>query len=153
MYYILLSTVASLGYIVASVATDAMVVQHAQREPWAIRRKLQSASYGVRYASSLAPQILIGVSLNGPKFGGSFNWSLHINDFTASCCFLVDLFFGSLHGQSLEALALTSDISEMRFSILNTVGRWGVYMNWRRTIALATIGIVVIDATIVFCTA
>ncbi|OQS03342.1 folate-Biopterin Transporter (FBT) family [Thraustotheca clavata] len=211
LYYILLSALASLGYVIADVAADAMVVQYAQREALAVRGQLQSAVYGTRFAASLLPQVLTGFCLNGPEFGGSFDWSLSINllygvmllpcGFAIWCTiFLIkeerelqpvfSNYMGSLW--KLLQLRVTYQICAFRFlsnlcfdfdatvsnimpmiwahvqpltsswfDILNTVlisvcifcvGRWGLNMNWRYTIALATIGIVVIDATIVFLT-
>ncbi|OQR85067.1 transmembrane protein [Achlya hypogyna] len=79
LYYILLSAVASLGYVLADVAADAMAIQYAQREPIAVRGRLQATVYGTRFAASLAPHLLTAFCLNTAEFGGDFNWSISIN--------------------------------------------------------------------------
>ncbi|OQR83965.1 transmembrane protein [Achlya hypogyna] len=79
LFYILLSTLASLGYMLADVASDAMVVQYAQREPLEVRGRLQSAIYGTRFGASLIPNIITGFCLNSLEYGGDFSWSLNPN--------------------------------------------------------------------------
>ncbi|EQC34418.1 hypothetical protein SDRG_08188 [Saprolegnia diclina VS20] len=211
LYYILLSSIASFGYVLADVAADAMVVQYAQREPIATRGKLQSAIYGTRYAASLLPSLITGFCLNGHEFGGSFDWALSINvlygimllpcAFAILCViFLVQedrefrpmlryyvstlwrlltlrvtwqiCAFRFLSNFCYNFYATAAAIIPMQwahveplvsagFDVLNTllmsacifaVGRWGVNMNWRRAIAIATIAEVVIDGSVMLCT-
>ncbi|KDO28367.1 hypothetical protein SPRG_06606 [Saprolegnia parasitica CBS 223.65] len=210
-FWILLSTLGSFGYMLADVAADAMVVQYAQREPIAIRGRLQSAIYSVRYACSMIPLLLIGFCMNGPQYDGSFNWSMSPNLIFALlalpcvmamwCCmflivedrdvkpyfrsylqslwnllrlrvmwqicafrFLSNFFYSfdttvTLIIPSLWANVqpLTKSITAVLNALLTSVaiyicGRYGLNWNWRVSIALATIGVLVIDASVIFVT-
>ncbi|KAF0709334.1 hypothetical protein As57867_004172, partial [Aphanomyces stellatus] len=77
--FIVLTMVASLGYVLADVAADAMVVHYAQREPAAIRGRIQTAIYLTRDSFSIVPMLVVGFCLNDYKYGGSFSWSLDPN--------------------------------------------------------------------------
>ncbi|RHY20322.1 hypothetical protein DYB25_013601, partial [Aphanomyces astaci] len=46
--FILLCIFIAFGYVLAASASDAMVVEYAQREPVAIRGRIQTAIYTVR---------------------------------------------------------------------------------------------------------
>ncbi|OQS03785.1 transmembrane protein [Thraustotheca clavata] len=210
LYYILLSTLCSLGYMLADVASDAMVVQYAQREPLEVRGRLQSAIYGTRFAASLIPSIITGFCLNGVEYGGTFSWSLNPNVMYGimllPCLFaIMCTIFCLVEERELKPvfrnyvatlwkllqLRVTWQICAFRFlsnlcydfdatvsmiipvqwvavqplpnawfSVLNTVllsgcifacGRWGLNMNWRNAIAAATVLVVIIDATVIFC--
>ncbi|KAF0718912.1 Aste57867_1391 [Aphanomyces stellatus] len=77
--YILASVLATVGYVMVNCVSDAMVVQYAQREPLATRGRIQTSIYVVRTISGILSQLLVGLTLNGPEFGGSFNFSFSIN--------------------------------------------------------------------------
>ncbi|ETV64174.1 hypothetical protein H257_18903 [Aphanomyces astaci] len=79
MFYIMVSMVASIAYIIAACASDAMVVEYAQREPEAIRGRVQTAIYVVRTISGIASSVTIGFGLNGPNYGGSFGFAISPN--------------------------------------------------------------------------
>ncbi|OQR83331.1 transmembrane protein [Achlya hypogyna] len=210
-YWILLSTLGSFGYMLADVASDAMVVQYAQREPIHIRGRLQSAIYSVRYACSMAPLLVIGICFNGPEYDGSFNWSLSPNIvfamlvlpcFCAMWCamFLVvedrdvkPYFHSYLQSLwSLLRLRVMWQICAFRFfsnffysfdttatpiipsiwakvepltkalyavgnALLTSIaiyicGRYGLNWNWRVAIAAATVGVLLVDATVLMLT-
>ncbi|RHY00499.1 hypothetical protein DYB36_013159 [Aphanomyces astaci] len=68
--YILLSMFIAFGYVSSASASDAMVVEYAQREPLAIRGRIQTAIYTVRE---------LGFGLNGPNYAGSFSFALSPN--------------------------------------------------------------------------
>ncbi|KAF0732976.1 hypothetical protein Ae201684P_018280 [Aphanomyces euteiches] len=74
--FIMLSILVSFGYVCADVAADAMVVQYAQREPVAIRGRVQTAIYVVRYIGSSLAVCVTAFGLNGVKYGGSFSFSM-----------------------------------------------------------------------------
>ncbi|RHY20323.1 hypothetical protein DYB25_013600, partial [Aphanomyces astaci] len=60
-------------------ASDAMVVEYAQREPVAIRGRIQTAIYTVRELTGVFSYLLSGFGLNGPNYAGSFSFSLSPN--------------------------------------------------------------------------
>ncbi|OQS04053.1 transmembrane protein [Thraustotheca clavata] len=74
--YIVLMMFASLGYVIADVACDAIVVECAQREEESIRGRTQTTIYTVRYAFQTIASAIVGLGFNGQAYGGSFNWSL-----------------------------------------------------------------------------
>ncbi|RHY31181.1 hypothetical protein DYB32_003695 [Aphanomyces invadans] len=78
-FFIVLSMMCSLGYVLAVVAADAMVVQYAQREPAAIRGRTQTAIYFTRDAFSMVPILVVGFCMNDYKYGGTFSWSIGPN--------------------------------------------------------------------------
>ncbi|CAI5740474.1 unnamed protein product [Hyaloperonospora brassicae] len=73
--YIVLMMLASLGYMIADVASDGLVVEFAQREPEHIRGNIQSTVYLVRSVSMIVAALLVGFGLNSDDYGGSFTWS------------------------------------------------------------------------------
>ncbi|KAF0714572.1 Aste57867_3807 [Aphanomyces stellatus] len=78
-FFIIMSMLASLGYVLADVAADAMVVQYAQREPAAIRGRVQTAIYFTRDTFSMVPTLLVGLCMNDFKYGGTFSWGIEPN--------------------------------------------------------------------------
>ncbi|KAF0705392.1 hypothetical protein As57867_007031, partial [Aphanomyces stellatus] len=78
-FFIVMSMFASLGYVLADVAADAMVVQYAQREPAAIRGRVQTAIYLTRDSCSMIPMLIVGFCMNDFKYGGTFSWSISPN--------------------------------------------------------------------------
>ncbi len=68
--YALTMFVASLGYVMAVVATDALTVTYARREPRATRGKTQTLAYLLREFGSLGTLAVIGLGLNGPLYCG-----------------------------------------------------------------------------------
>ncbi|KAH9111435.1 hypothetical protein LEN26_013463 [Aphanomyces euteiches] len=77
--FIVLSMIASLGFVMADVAADAMVVQYAQREPIAIRGRIQTAIYFTRDTFMMVPMLVVGFCMNDYKYGGPFSWSIGPN--------------------------------------------------------------------------
>ncbi|KAF0729830.1 hypothetical protein Ae201684P_007186 [Aphanomyces euteiches] len=70
---------ACLGYVMATVAADGMVVQYAQREPASIRGRTQTAMCITRDAYSILPMLLVGFCMSDYKYGGDFTWSVEPN--------------------------------------------------------------------------
>ncbi|OQR85548.1 folate-Biopterin Transporter (FBT) family [Thraustotheca clavata] len=212
MLFIMMSMLVSFGYVVAACASDAMVVQYAQREPIAIRGRIQTAIYVVRTMTGIISQLFIAFFLNGKVYGGSFNFSVGPNVAFGVClvpCVFVVLttifvvvekktprtpffewtamFWNLLQKrvmwqicafrfinncfQSMNATpnqgpladvwagveplndSLSGVIGNLIFSgILVVVGKWGLNWNWRWTIAISSIGVVLIDGFVVFMT-
>ncbi|KAF0685280.1 Aste57867_22795 [Aphanomyces stellatus] len=209
--YILLSMLASFGYVTAACASDAMVVEYAQREPAAIRGRIQTAIYTVRTMTGLIPSIVIGFGLNSANYSGSFSFSMGPNVPYMIClipCVLVVLStiflmvevkkpgipigvwwgsfwellqkrvmwqicafrfinnvfwtFGTVAGSPITNnwaqveninSAIMDLVSAFIFSgILASVAKWGLHWNWRVLIAAGSIGIMLIDAPVMFLT-
>ncbi|ETV69446.1 hypothetical protein H257_14820 [Aphanomyces astaci] len=77
--FILLSMFIAFGYVLAASASDAMVVEYAQREPVAIRGRIQTAIYTVRELTGILAYLVTAFGLNGPNYAGSFSFALSPN--------------------------------------------------------------------------
>ncbi|KAF0699502.1 Aste57867_9924 [Aphanomyces stellatus] len=209
--FILLSVFVSFGYVTAACASDAMVVQYAQREPAAIRGRVQTAIYTVRTIMSMIASVVVAFGLNGANFNGSFSFSMSPNVPYMIClvpCVLVilsalfilveeksageplgqwlskfwDLLqlrvmwqicafrfinnvfngIGATAGSPIQGYwaqvetlndGLSSVIGKAIFaSILVSVGKWGLHWNWRYLIAAGSIGVIVVDAFVMYMT-
>ncbi|RHY28198.1 hypothetical protein DYB32_006399 [Aphanomyces invadans] len=84
--FIVPSMLASVGYVMSACASDAMVVQYAQREPAATRGRTQTAIYVVRTMATIVSQLVVGFCLNGREYGGEFSFSLPMNVIYAFLC-------------------------------------------------------------------
>ncbi|RHZ32934.1 hypothetical protein DYB37_004355 [Aphanomyces astaci] len=78
-FFILLSMFIAFGYVLAASASDAMVVEYAQREPEAIRGRIQTAIYVVRTLTGILAYLVVAFGLNGPNYAGSFSFELSPN--------------------------------------------------------------------------
>jgi len=67
---------AAVGYIMADVAADALVVQYAKMEHADVRGTLQANVYLARTCGSIAAALLIGFCMNGHQYSGTFDWTL-----------------------------------------------------------------------------
>ncbi|KAF0718914.1 Aste57867_1393 [Aphanomyces stellatus] len=70
---------ATFGYVLSACASDALVVQYAQRESLASRGRIQTAIYTVRSVGQLLSCVLVGLLLNGKDYGGQFDFSVTVN--------------------------------------------------------------------------
>ncbi|OWZ03310.1 Folate-Biopterin Transporter [Phytophthora megakarya] len=87
--YIVFMMLATLGYIIADVAADGVVVEYAQREPVAIRGRTQTAIYTVRTIFNIFGSILVGFGLSSPPYGGNFDFGISFpacSSVLAACC-------------------------------------------------------------------
>ncbi|CAH0481270.1 unnamed protein product [Peronospora belbahrii] len=87
--YVVLMMLATLGYLVADVAADGIVVEYAQREPIAIRGRTQTAIYTMRSLFGIFGSILVGFGLSSPPYGGEFGFGISFPVFSlilAICC-------------------------------------------------------------------
>lgn len=73
-----------IGYVIADVACDGIMVELAQHEHIEVRGTAQSTIYIVRYSANLFAGIASALCFNGAEYGGSFSWSVpyHIVFFT-----------------------------------------------------------------------
>ncbi|KDO33496.1 hypothetical protein SPRG_02304 [Saprolegnia parasitica CBS 223.65] len=194
--FIILSMVTSIGYVMAACASDAMVVQYAQREPVAIRGGFKrrstscarSPEYDGSFDFSMGPNVIYGILL-GPcvlvclttifvvqedpaprvefKFWVSSFWELLQKRVMWQICAFrfINTTFLSIGVTATPTIqrawakvqplndSLSTILGQLLFAgILVVVGKWGLDWNWRHTIALGTIAIVVIDATVVMLT-
>uniref|UniRef100_A0AAV1VBS6 Uncharacterized protein n=1 Tax=Peronospora matthiolae TaxID=2874970 RepID=A0AAV1VBS6_9STRA len=78
--YIVLMMFATLGYVFADVAADAVVVEIAQCEPEETRGRTQTAIYTVRTLFNVVAQTITGFGLSSPDYGGSFEFGLSFPD-------------------------------------------------------------------------
>ncbi|RLN53992.1 hypothetical protein BBP00_00009103 [Phytophthora kernoviae] len=74
--YVMLMFFTAIGYVLADVCADSIVVDYAQREPIEHRGKTQSAIYTVRTVFVILGQLLTGFCFNGEEYGGDFDFSL-----------------------------------------------------------------------------
>ncbi|KAL3659879.1 hypothetical protein V7S43_015181 [Phytophthora oleae] len=74
--FVMLMFFTAVGYVLAVVCSDSIVVDYAQREPIERRGKTQSAIYAVRTVFVIIGQLLVGFCFNGEDYGGDFNFSL-----------------------------------------------------------------------------
>ena len=81
--YVILMSGASLGYVIADVAADGMMVENGRREAQAQRGSTQTTIYLVRFIGSVLAYLLVGLLMNGKEYQGTFNWSLTFNDICA----------------------------------------------------------------------
>ncbi|KAK1940858.1 hypothetical protein P3T76_007564 [Phytophthora citrophthora] len=75
--YVMLMFFAAIGYVLADVCADSIVVDFAQREPIEQRGKTQSAIYAIRTVFVIIGQLLVGFCFNGEEYGGQFDFSLN----------------------------------------------------------------------------
>ncbi|KAF0686745.1 Aste57867_21465 [Aphanomyces stellatus] len=209
--FIILSMFVSLGYVTAACASDAMVVEYAQREPIAIRGRIQTAIYVVRTVASTIAPIVNGFGLNGANYGGAFSFSIAPNVPYGICLvpcvfvvlttifvvqekktpgtpfrewvgnfwellqkrvmwqicafrFINNMFqgIGSTAGSPMSSIwagveplndSISTILGNAIFSgILVVVAKWGLHWNWRWTIALGSIGVILIDGFVIFMT-
>ncbi|CAH0489759.1 unnamed protein product [Peronospora farinosa] len=77
--YVILMTLGTLGCILANVTADAIVVDIAQREPLPTRGHTQVIIYAAKTAGMIIMSLFVTGTLNGPEYGGSFMWSLSLD--------------------------------------------------------------------------
>jgi hypothetical protein len=66
---IVLMMLTTLGYLFADVASDAVVVKYAQREPLATRGRTQTFVYATQYLFGIGAQVITGFGLSSPPYG------------------------------------------------------------------------------------
>ncbi|CAK4128970.1 unnamed protein product [Aphanomyces euteiches] len=205
--FIVLSMIASLGFVMANVAADAMVVQYAQREPIAIHGRIQTAIYFTRDTFMMVPMLVVGFCMNDYKYGGPFSWRIGPNALYAGltipclvgvyaafaliveekavsmtfrqylhdlwellqlrvvwqiCAFkFFNLIFGSyistladpissiwVHVQPLVATSFAIVAQFVRVVVMFIIGKYALSWDWRITMAISTVILVVMDTFI-----
>ncbi|KAF1789442.1 Folate-biopterin transporter [Phytophthora cactorum] len=124
--YVVLMMLATLGYVIADVAADGVVVEYAQREPVAIRGRTQTAIYTVRSIFSIFGSVLVGFGLSSPPYGGDFDFGISF--------------------QCFQHLGLSDHRirSDSHHTGANGTLRTG--WDWRHVIVLTTIAVVALDS-------
>lgn len=74
--YVVLMMFSAVGYVMADVAADAVLVEYAQREPLALRGRLQTGIYTVRTTAIVLVNLLLAFLFNGKDYGGTYDFSL-----------------------------------------------------------------------------
>ncbi|KDO18124.1 hypothetical protein SPRG_16501 [Saprolegnia parasitica CBS 223.65] len=77
----LLCTIVGFCYVMADVAQDGLMLTYAQREPIAIRGRLQSMIYATRSVFMAIIYLICGLCLNSKEFSGDFDWDIGINGY------------------------------------------------------------------------
>jgi len=78
-----LMCLAALGYVIADVAADGLMVEYARREPEEKRGATQTTVYLVRTLGSVSSVALVGFGMNGKEYNGTFDWSLSFSQVMA----------------------------------------------------------------------
>lgn len=74
--FAMLMCLAALGYVIADVAADGLMVEFAQREPEERRGTIQTTIYLVRTLGMVAAVALVGIGMNGKEYQGTFDFTL-----------------------------------------------------------------------------
>ncbi|TMW59670.1 hypothetical protein Poli38472_004739 [Pythium oligandrum] len=78
-HYVLPLMVGSIGYLMADVACDGIMVEYAQRESEATRGQVQTMVYGARFMAEVVGTLIVALGLNGDEYGGTFSHSLPLS--------------------------------------------------------------------------
>ncbi|OQS03079.1 folate-Biopterin Transporter (FBT) family [Thraustotheca clavata] len=78
--------IATVFYVITDSAADGLVIEYAQREPLAIRGRMQSLVYATRTVFSSVSMALVGFCMNSPRFAGSFDWDFGLNTMYILLC-------------------------------------------------------------------
>lgn len=87
--YVVPMMLASFGYLLCEVAADAMVVEHAQREPTETRGRLQTSVYVIKTGFSALAATVVAIFFNNAEYGGDFSYALTFPQMmliTGACC-------------------------------------------------------------------
>eukprot|EP00928_Gymnodinium_smaydae_P073936 TRINITY_DN57032_c0_g1_i1.p1 TRINITY_DN57032_c0_g1~~TRINITY_DN57032_c0_g1_i1.p1 ORF type:complete len:534 (+),score=70.21 TRINITY_DN57032_c0_g1_i1:39-1640(+) len=79
-------TANNFGRVMAFTAAQSMAVELAKKESYETRGRLQSYCAAARYVGGTFAALFIGIALNGPLYGGSFDWELSIPAYTWILC-------------------------------------------------------------------
>ncbi|KDO25797.1 hypothetical protein SPRG_08740 [Saprolegnia parasitica CBS 223.65] len=79
--FALLCTCTGFCYVMADVAQDGLMLSYAQREPIALRGRLQSYIYGTRFVFAAIIGAICGFCLNSKQFAGQFDWDIGVNGY------------------------------------------------------------------------
>lgn len=77
--FAMLMCAAALGYVIADVAADGLMVQIARREPESHRGRTQTTVYLVRTLGSVCATGVVGLGMNGKVYDGTFDVGLSFN--------------------------------------------------------------------------
>ncbi|GLD92335.1 hypothetical protein PINS_up000868 [Pythium insidiosum] len=74
----------SFGHVILSIATEAMMVEHAHRESEFARGTIQCTIYAIRYIGEMFSTLVVALMCNSNEYGGSFSFSLSANSLIGS---------------------------------------------------------------------
>ncbi|OQS06558.1 Folate-Biopterin Transporter (FBT) Family [Thraustotheca clavata] len=98
----------TISYLIADVPSDALVVEYAQREPIAIRGRLQSLIYTTRTVFTTISIAIAGFCMNSPRFAGDFSWDFGANTMYYILCvpaaIMIPVTFFFIHDTKHEAV-------------------------------------------------
>lgn len=77
--YIVLVVLGSLGCVIASTASDGVLVDLAQREPESIRGTIQTTVFMAQDTFTLLATALIGFGMNSEDYGGEWDFAIGFN--------------------------------------------------------------------------
>ncbi|KAE9020027.1 hypothetical protein PR003_g3041 [Phytophthora rubi] len=91
--YVLFMTLGTIGFFLANVAADGIVVEMTQREPLPTRGHTQVSIYVARTLGFIVIDLFVGATFNGSAYGGPFSWSLSLNQvmLVMAACAVVSL--------------------------------------------------------------
>ncbi|KAF1330513.1 Transmembrane protein, partial [Globisporangium splendens] len=85
--YILLLVLANMGCVIATTASDGILVDLAQREPESVRGSAQTMTYIVQDLFQCLSTGMVGFGLNSADYGGSFSSAMGYNAVMGVCAF------------------------------------------------------------------
>ncbi|KAJ0405705.1 hypothetical protein P43SY_007346 [Pythium insidiosum] len=68
--------VGSFGHATLSIATEAMMIEHAHRESEHARGRIQLRMYATRYTGELVSMLMVALFCNSEAYGGDFTFSI-----------------------------------------------------------------------------
>ncbi|KAJ0398798.1 hypothetical protein P43SY_007411 [Pythium insidiosum] len=74
--YVIPLMLASIGYLLADVACDGLMVEYAHRECASTRGGALTMVYGTRFCAELCGTLVVALGLNSRDYGGSFAFAL-----------------------------------------------------------------------------
>ncbi|GLD97124.1 hypothetical protein PINS_up005807 [Pythium insidiosum] len=74
--YVIPLMLASIGYLLADVACDGLMVEYAHRESASTRGGALTMVYGARFCAELCGTLAIALGLNSRDYGGTFSFAL-----------------------------------------------------------------------------
>ena len=78
-FFAILMMCISIGYVIADVAADGLMVQYAKKEPIEKRGTIQTNIYIIRTFGIILSSLLVGFGMNGKQYNGSFDQTLEYN--------------------------------------------------------------------------
>eukprot|EP00931_Biecheleriopsis_adriatica_P038163 TRINITY_DN21889_c0_g1_i1.p1 TRINITY_DN21889_c0_g1~~TRINITY_DN21889_c0_g1_i1.p1 ORF type:complete len:598 (-),score=111.79 TRINITY_DN21889_c0_g1_i1:139-1893(-) len=78
--FTVLMMLAAMGYVIADVAADGLLVQYAKQEDDSSRGTMQANAYMSRTIGSALSHLFVGLCMNSKLYNGSFSWGLSFSE-------------------------------------------------------------------------